>query len=67
MGYHSKIQVIQRGPKNKQYYLICPAPMAQALEMAKGEDVEWIIEDRNTIILRRQAADPAPSQEEEQD
>jgi len=37
MGYQSTVQVIRRGGKNCQYYLICPAPLAQALEIEKGE------------------------------
>jgi len=53
MGYVSKIQVINRGPKNRQYYVICPSPLAQALEIQKGEPVEWVVEDKKTIILRR--------------
>ena len=53
MGYFSKVQVIQRGEKNRQYYLICPAPLAQALEMEKGEIVEWVVQDKQTLILRR--------------
>lgn len=56
MGYLSKVQVIQRGEKNRQYYLICPAPLAQALEMQKGEAVEWVVEDKWTITLRRKEA-----------
>lgn len=54
MGYISKLQVIQRGDKNRQYYLICPAPLAQALELEKGESVEWVIEDKTTITIKRQ-------------
>lgn len=53
MGYVSKIQVINRGPKNRQYYVICPSSLAQALEIQKGEPVEWVVEDKKTIILRR--------------
>ena len=53
MAYHSKLQVIQRGAKNRQYYLICPAPLAAALEMEKGEELEWVIKDRNTFEIRR--------------
>lgn len=53
MGYISKLQVIQRGDKNRQYYLICPAPLAQALEMEKGESVEWVVEDKTTITIKR--------------
>ncbi len=53
MAYHSKLQVIQRGAKNRQYYLICPAPLAAALEMEKGEELEWVVKDRNTFEIRR--------------
>jgi hypothetical protein len=53
MPYFTKLQVIQRGGKNRQYYLICPAPMAAALEMEKGEELEWVIKDRNTFEIRR--------------
>ena len=57
MGYYSKLQVIQRGETSRQYYLICPAPLAQALELEKGEDIEWVIEDKSTILLRRYQQD----------
>ncbi len=54
MGYQSTMQVIQRqGGKNRQYYLICPAPLARALEIEKGEVIEWVVEDKHTLILKR--------------
>ena len=53
MAYHSKLQVIQRGGQNRQYYLICPAPLAAALELEKGEELEWVIKDRKTFEIRR--------------
>jgi len=53
VGYISKLQVIQRGDKNRQYYLICPAPLAQALELEKGESVEWVVEDKMTLTIKR--------------
>jgi len=53
MGYESTVQVIQRGGKNRQWYLICPAPLAQALEIEKGEVIEWVVEDKHTLVLRR--------------
>ena len=53
MGYESKVQVIQRGGKNRQYYLICPAPLAGALELEKGEQIEWVVKDRYTLEVRR--------------
>jgi bifunctional DNA-binding transcriptional regulator/antitoxin component of YhaV-PrlF toxin-antitoxin module len=53
MGYFTKVQVIERANQTRQYYLICPAPLAQALELEKGEEIEWVIEDRNHLVLRR--------------
>lgn len=53
MGYLSKLQVIQRGARNRQYYLICPAPLAAALELKKGEALEWVIKDRHAFEIRR--------------
>ena len=53
MGYLSKVQVIELSNQNRQFYLICPAPLAQALELQKGEEIEWIIEDRATLVIKR--------------
>jgi bifunctional DNA-binding transcriptional regulator/antitoxin component of YhaV-PrlF toxin-antitoxin module len=55
MGYLSKVQVIERANLNRQFYLICPAPLAQALELEKGEEIEWIVEDKATLLLKRPA------------
>ena len=56
MGYRSTVQGIQRGGKNRQYDLICPAPLAQALEIQKGEVVEWVVEDKHTLTIKRTAS-----------
>jgi hypothetical protein len=61
MGYESKVQVIQRGNKNRQFYLICPAALAEALELEKGERIEWVVIDRRTFEIRRQEADRRPA------
>jgi hypothetical protein len=55
MGYISKVQLIERANRTRQFYLICPAPLAEALELEKGEPIEWVIEDRNTLVLKRPA------------
>ncbi len=53
MGYLTKVQVIERANNTRQYYLICPAPLALALELKKGEEIEWVVEDQATLVLRR--------------
>jgi hypothetical protein len=47
-----KIQKVQR-PTNKSFYVNMPAAIAEALEMEKGEEFEWTIEDKNTLVLKR--------------
>jgi hypothetical protein len=53
MGYLSKVQVIRRGKGQRQFYLICPAPLAQALEIEKSEAIEWVVKDKWTLIVKR--------------
>lgn len=56
MGYRSRVQVIQRANDTRQFYLICPAPLAEALELEKGEAIEWVIQDKHIIEIRRHKA-----------
>lgn len=53
MGYETKLQVIERKNNTRQFYIICPAPLAEALEMQKGETLEFVVEDKKRIILKR--------------
>lgn len=52
MGYKIKVQKVQRA-KTKSFYINMPAAIAEAMEMEKGEDYEWFIEDKNTLVLKR--------------
>jgi len=52
MGYPTTVQLISR-EKTEQWYVNFPAAVARALDFEKGEVVEWTIQDRKTIILKR--------------
>jgi hypothetical protein len=52
MGYPTKIQLIKR-PASEQWYINFPSAVAQAMEFNRGEVVEWIIEDKNKLTLKR--------------
>lgn len=52
MGHKVKIQRVERG-KTKSFYVNFPAAMAEAAQITKGEEMEWLIEDRDTYVLRR--------------
>jgi antitoxin component of MazEF toxin-antitoxin module len=47
------VQLIQRAGGTRQFYLICPAQLAEALELEKGEEIEWVVEDKRTLTIRR--------------
>jgi antitoxin component of MazEF toxin-antitoxin module len=52
MGHQIKIQRVERGT-TKSYYVNFPAALAEAAQIEKGEELEWLLEDRNTFLLRR--------------
>ena len=51
-GYAVKLQKVER-PTNRSYYINLPVALAEALDMRKGEEFTWIVEDKNTLILKR--------------
>ena len=53
MGHPTKIQLIKR-QTSEQWYVNFPAALTQAMEFDKGEVWEWIVEDNNQLVLRRQ-------------
>lgn len=55
MGYPTKVQRINR-KKSEQWYINFPSAVAQAMEFARGETVEWFIEDKETLVLQRPEA-----------
>jgi hypothetical protein len=59
MGVPTKIQLIKR-IASEQWYVNFPSAIAQAMEFQKGEVVEWVIEDKQRLTLKRanQAEEP---------
>ena len=58
MGYPTKVQLIKR-KESEQWYINFPAPIAQAMEFERGEVVEWIVEDKGQLVLRRRITPPS--------
>jgi hypothetical protein len=52
MGFATRVQLIHR-QASQQWYINFPSAVAQAMEFSKGELVEWIIEDKGQLVLRR--------------
>ena len=57
MGHTVKMQRVERG-KTRSFYLNFPAALADAMQVDKGEEFEWLLEDKNTVWLRR--VEPKP-------
>lgn len=60
MGYPTKVQLIHRQKTADQYYINFPTAVAEAIELEKGEVIEWIIEDKANIIAHRLNVPPSP-------
>jgi hypothetical protein len=58
MGYPTKVQLIKR-QASEQWYINFPSAVAQAMEFVRGEFVEWIIEDKSQLVLRRRQVPPS--------
>jgi hypothetical protein len=52
MGYQTKIQLIKR-KDTEQWYINFPSALAQAVEFQRGEIVEWLVQDRFNLVMRR--------------
>ena len=52
MGFPTKVQLIKR-KASEQWYINFPSAIAQAMDFRKGEIVEWIIEDKTQLVVRR--------------
>ena len=58
MGFPTKVQLIKR-QKSEQWYINFPSAVARAMEFVRGEIVEWIIEDKGQLVLRRREVPPS--------
>jgi len=58
MGFPTKVQLIQR-KASQQWYINFPSAIAQAMEFSRGETVEWLVEDKSLLALRRLETPPA--------
>lgn len=57
MGFKTKVQLIKRA-KSEQWYVNFPSALAQAMEFSKGEVVEWVVEEKELLGLKRPEAPP---------
>lgn len=59
MSFPTKVQKINR-KNSEQWYINFPSAVAQMMDFAKGETVNWSLHDRSTLVLERPDAPPSP-------
>jgi len=57
MGFPTKVQLIKRRA-SEQWYINFPSALAQAMDFVRGEVVEWFVEDKGLLALRRTSTPP---------
>ena len=60
--YSIKVQAIRSKKQAPRFYVNFPLPLAAAIGLAAGEDVEWELLDRGELHLRRPNALPPRGQ-----
>ena len=64
MGVPTKIQLIKR-KNSEQWYVNFPAAIVRGLDFERGEIVEWFIEDKGTLALKRTKVTPSVLKKED--
>jgi len=54
--YVMKVQVIRSQKQPPRFYVNIPLPLAAALDLEAGEEVQWQLLERTDLRLRRLAA-----------
>jgi len=54
MSYKVKLQKVSR-PTNNTFFVTVPVVLVEKMELVKGEEFEWLLEDKNTLVLRRKS------------
>jgi len=62
--YPVKIQTIRSKGRTDRFYVFVPLPLAAAIGLRRGEEVQWSLTNRDTLSLHRvPAADPTALEE----
>jgi hypothetical protein len=59
--YPMKVQVIRSKGVSPRFYINIPLPLAAAIDLVAGEELQWQLLGRSDLRLRRVAVPPATS------
>lgn len=51
--YAIKVQVIRSEGRNDRFYVVIPMPLAAAISLQQGEEIYWMLIDKETLQMKR--------------
>jgi hypothetical protein len=51
--YPVKVQAIHSKGRNDRFYVFIPLPLAAAIGLEGGEEIQWSLRDRDTLFVQR--------------
>jgi hypothetical protein len=51
--YPVKVQAIRSKGRTDRYYVFVPLPLAAAIGLEAGEEIQWSLTDKNTLSVQR--------------
>jgi hypothetical protein len=57
--YPVKVQAIRSKGRTDRFYVFIPLPLAAAIGLEAGEEVQWSLTDRNDLAVQRLGPHPA--------
>jgi hypothetical protein len=51
--YPVKVQAIRSKGRTDRFYVFIPLPLAAAIGLEAGEEIQWSLTDRNTLSVQR--------------
>jgi len=55
--YSVKVQAIRSKGRTDRFYVFIPLPLAAAIGLEKGEEIQWSLTDRISLQIRRVSTD----------
>jgi hypothetical protein len=59
--YPVKVQAIHSKGRTDRFYVFIPLPLAAAIGLEAGEEIQWSLRDRDTLFVQRIAPTAKPA------
>jgi hypothetical protein len=56
--YPVKVQAIRSKGRTDRFYVFIPLPLAAAIGLQAGEEIQWSLTDRNALAVQRLGLQP---------